>query len=133
MKKELQYQALPKLQLLPHLTTTTIFTTHCRCCCSSLPVCMSVCLFVCLCLPPESKGGSFSAHKLFNKLKMEKNKKQKTKKRVQEKHNNNYSSNNRSKTKGLFKTTKYCNDWSVVLNKKLRPKNSTSPRQVQAS
>jgi hypothetical protein len=29
MKKELQYQALPKLQLLPHLTTTTIFTTHC--------------------------------------------------------------------------------------------------------
>jgi hypothetical protein len=31
MKKELQYQALPKLQLLPHLTTTTIFTTYCCC------------------------------------------------------------------------------------------------------
>jgi hypothetical protein len=34
---------------------------------------------VCVCLSPEFKGGSFSAHKLFNRLKMEKNKKQKKK------------------------------------------------------
>jgi hypothetical protein len=38
-------------------------------------VCISVRLSLCLCLSPEFKGGSFSAHKLFNRLKMEKTKK----------------------------------------------------------
>jgi hypothetical protein len=59
-------------------------------------------LSVRLCLSPEFKGGSFSAHKLtLQQTQNGKNKKQK--KRVQEKHNNNNTSNNRSKTRGLFK------------------------------
>ncbi len=135
MKKELQYQALPKLQLLPHLTTTTIFTTHCccnyRCCCSSLSVCISVRLSLCLCLSPEFKGGSYSAHKLFNRLKMEKTKSKK-KKGFRKSTTTTIAATIEAKERD-FSSYKYCNDLSVVLNKKLRPKNSNSPRQVQAS
>jgi len=131
MKKELQYQALPKLQLLFHLTTTTIFTTHCccnyRCCCWSLSICISVRLSLCLCLSPEFKSGSFSAHKLFNRLKMEKTKRKK-------KGGFRKSTTTTIEAKQMdFSNYKYCKDLSVVLNKKLRSKNSNSPRQVQAS
>jgi len=61
-------------------------------------------------------------------------KKQKAKKKggVQEKHNNNTTTTIEAKQRD-FSIYKYCNDLSVVLNKKLRSKNSNSPRQVQAS